>query len=114
MAQGDGGANTGNDGGTNAGFKVTIDNPFACGNDCTLFKLAEMIVNNIILPLGGVLAVLSFIYSGFLYVTAQGSDSKIATAHKALLYTSIGTAVLLGAWTFTQVIERTIDQLKSP
>ena len=92
---------------------IQIDNPFKCGNDCTIFRLAEMIVNNIILPLGGVLAVLAFIYSGFKYVMARGNESAIQEAHRALLYTSIGTAILLGAWVFTQVIENTINQLKS-
>lgn len=88
---------------------TTIPNPFRAGN--TLFQLLETIVNEIILPIGGVLAVLAFIYSGFLYVTAQGSETKIAKAHKALLYTAVGTAILLGSWALGNVIKNTINQL---
>lgn len=91
---------------------ITLTNPIACGSDCTLFTLLRMIIDNIILPIGGVLAVLSFIYAGFLYVTAQGNDTKLKTAHKALLYTSVGTAVLLGSWVIAKVIENTINSLR--
>lgn len=92
------------------GFELV--NPIACGSDCTLFTLLRMIIDKIILPIGGILAVLSFIYAGFLYVTAQGNESKLATAHKALLYTSVGTAVLLGSWVIAKVIENTINSLR--
>ncbi|MDP3874980.1 MAG: hypothetical protein U1C66_00395 [Patescibacteria group bacterium] len=98
----------------NVGINVTLENPFNCGgvSPCTLFALLGAIIDKIILPIGGVLAVLAFIYSGFLYVTAQGNETKLATAHKALLYTSVGTAVLLGSWVIAKVIENTINQLK--
>jgi len=72
----------------------------------------KSIVNNVLLPIGGVLAVLAFIYSGFLYVVAQGNESKIDEAHRALLYTSVGTAILLGAWVIVGVIEKTVNQLR--
>ena len=93
---------------------IDLKNPFNCGgvSPCTLFTLLEKIINNILLPIGGVLAVLAFIYSGFLYVTAQGNETKLKTAHQALLTTSIGTAILLGSWVIAKVIENTINQLK--
>lgn len=88
---------------------ITLKNPFRLDGD--LFTLIKTIINEIILPLGGMLAVLAFIYSGFLYVTAQGNDTKIQKAHTALLYTAIGTAILLGAWAIANAIEATIRQL---
>lgn len=100
---------TGPGGSTPTGNSFRLENPFAVGN--TLFELLETVVNRIILPIGGMLAVLAFIYSGFLYVTAQGSPTKLATANKALLYTAIGTAVLLGSWALANVIRGTINQL---
>ncbi|KKW14186.1 MAG: hypothetical protein UY54_C0022G0005 [Parcubacteria group bacterium GW2011_GWA2_50_10b] len=90
--------------------RINIPNPFGHGIN-SLFDLLQTVVNNIILPIGGVLAVLAFIYSGFLYVTAQGNETKLKTAHTALLYTAIGTAVLLGSWTLANVIKATINQL---
>lgn len=92
-------------------ISINIPNPFGHGIG-SLFDLLKVVVNDIILPIGGVLAVLAFIYSGFLYVMAQGSETKLKTAHTALLYTAIGTAVLLGSWTLANVIENTINKLK--
>jgi hypothetical protein len=101
---------TGSD--SNPSVSVELQNPFACGQNCTLFTLLESVIDGILLPIGGVLAVLAFIYSGFLYVVAQGNEAKLKTAHKALLYTAVGTAVLLGSWVIAQVIENTINQLR--
>ena len=89
-----------------------LSNPFKGGD--SLIALLRTIINEILLPIGGVLAVLAFIYSGFKYVTAQGDPKKIESAHRALLYTAIGTALLLGAWMFATVICNTIGQLGGP
>ena len=89
-----------------------IENPFAKSGANTLQELFTLLINNLLIPIGGVAAVLAFIYSGFLYVMAQGDETKIKTAHRALLYTSIGTAILLGAWVISTVITNTINQLK--
>lgn len=90
-----------------------LTNPFAGGAD-TLFEFLKIIMNDIVLPIGGVLAVLAFIYSGFLYVTAQGNETKLKSAHGALLATVIGTAILLGSWVLANVICETIVQIGGP
>lgn len=90
-------------------INITLTNPFKTGD--SLYDLIRAVVENIVLPIGGVIAVLALIYSGFLYVTAQGNQSKLDTAHKSLLYTAIGTAILLGSWVIANVIENTIKQL---
>jgi hypothetical protein len=89
-----------------------LPNPFKGGN--SLIGLFQTIVNDILMPIGGVIAVLAFIYAGFLYVTARGNEGQVKTAHKALLYTAIGTAILLGAWVIAKVICQTIGQLGGP
>lgn len=106
---GGGGPGKGGAGNPPPTLNVTLDNPFDVGDD--LFELIEAIVNKIILPIGGVLCVLAFIYSGFLYVTAGGDTTKIGKAHIALLYSAIGTAILLGAWAIATVIRNTINEL---
>ncbi len=103
LAQGSGG---------NPSISVTLNNPF--GTQDSLFGLIRTIINDVVLPIGGVIAVLAFIFSGFLYVTAQGNETKLKEAHRALLYTSIGTAVLLGAWVIANVVCRTIAALGGP
>ena len=110
-----GGAGTQSGGtGTQSGSLPVVDvgklnNPFSGGD--TLDALLKTIINNIILPIGAVLAVLAFIYSGFLFVTAQGNETKISKAKNALLYTAIGTAVLLGSWAISEVLTNSVNQL---
>lgn len=49
-----------------------------------------------LLQLVGILAVIGFVIAGILYLTAAGSDDRIATAKSALLYSIIGIIVALG------------------
>jgi len=100
----------GNPTASSSGVDITLDNPFKGGD--SLFALLNTIINEIIFPIGGVLAILAFIYAGFKYVTAQGDTIKIKEAHQTLLYVVIGTAILLGARLISEVISGTIDQLK--
>lgn len=90
-----------------------IDNPFSFRGGDSLYGLVQTVVNNIILPIGGVLCVLAFIYAGFMYVTARGDTAQIKTAHNALLYASIGTAILLGSWVIANAIRATVNQIIS-
>jgi len=91
-------------------FKITIDPPFK--GDKTIQGFIEMIINDLVIPIGGVIAVLMIMYAGFLFVTAGGDPGKITKAKDALLYAAIGAAILLGAWTISKAIGGTIDQLK--
>lgn len=110
-----GGGGTGGTGGSGSTVvPIRIDNPFKANVGGSLYGLIQNIMNNIILPVGGVLCVLAFIYAGFLYVTAQGSETQIGKANLALLYASIGTAVLLGSWVLANAICKTIGLLGGP
>jgi hypothetical protein len=116
---GSGPTNTGGSGPTNTGgsgtsIATTIPNPFNCGGTggtCTLSTFLTTILHNIILPLGGILVVLAFIWVGFLFVTSGGNTSKFETARRYLLYAAIGAALLLGAELIQAVIQNTLSQL---
>jgi type IV secretory pathway VirB2 component (pilin) len=90
---------------------AAIENPFKTGD--SLPALFNSIIDNVLFPIGGVLAVLAFIWVGFMFVTAQGDPNKIETARRALLYVAIGTALLLGARAISLLVTNTIDALKS-
>lgn len=51
---------------------------------------------------------LAIIYSGFLFVQAQGNPGELETAKNALIYTLLGAAILLGAWAIAQLVADTI------
>jgi hypothetical protein len=88
-----------------------LTNPFITGGD--LYQLAQMLIEQLVIPIGGIFVTLAFIYAGFMYVMAQGDPGKLKTAHNALLFSAIGAALLLGSWVISNVIQNTINQLKS-
>ncbi len=94
-------------------ISIQIKNPFKCSGDtCTIPGFINTILNSILLPIGGVVAVLMIMYAGFLYVTAGGDEGQIKKAHNALLWAVIGAAILLGAKVISDAIRETINQLK--
>lgn len=90
------------------GFNLdfTVPNPIKADNfDDFMGKLLE-IVFLIAIPI----ITIFIIYSGFLFVTAQGNAEKIETAKKNFMWVLIGSAILLGSWLLANAIGETIRQ----
>jgi hypothetical protein len=107
---GNGGGVTNPAPGPNPSTSINLENPFNFGS--SLFTLLKNIIDNILLPIGGVLSVMGFIWTGFLFVKAQGKPAEIEKAKKSLIYTSIGTIILFGSWAIANVIQNTITQIQ--
>ena len=45
-------------------------------------------------------------------ITAQGNPQKLSTAKTSFLFTTIGAAVVLGAWVLAQMISDTINTIR--
>jgi hypothetical protein len=103
-------ADPGGSGQPSASQTIKIDNPF---KQDTIEGLIKTIVNDILMPIGGVIAVLMVMYAGFLFVTARGNEKQIGDAKQALFWAVIGAAILLGALVISQAISATINQLKA-
>jgi hypothetical protein len=86
-----------------------VQNPFGGAN--TLIGFIEFILNNIVLPIGAVIAVLFLVFSGFLFVTARGEEEKLKLAKKTFLWTVVGIAVLLGSVAIANAIQATLCQI---
>lgn len=96
-----------------SGASGVIPNPFTVGgSNPSLVGLLTAIFKQILLPIGSVLAVMFFIWTGFKYVLAAGNPKKIEEANRALMYTAVGTAILLGATLISSVIQGTLQQLQ--
>jgi hypothetical protein len=54
---------------------------------------------------------LFIVYSGFLFVAAQGNEGKLSEAKNNLLYVIIGSILILGAWVIATLIGGTVTQL---
>lgn len=83
---------------------TTIKNPIS---ETSINGLVQRILEGVI-RLGIPVVALAVIYSGFLFVSAQGNPEKISTAKKSLTYTLIGAGILLGAWAIAQLISETV------
>ena len=83
---------------------VTIINPIESKTISGLFKTILEGVIKILTPV----VALAIIYSGFLFVSAQGNSEKLGDAKRALTYTLIGAAILLGSWALAQLVFETV------
>ncbi len=54
---------------------------------------------------------LFIVYSGFLFVKAQGNQEKLGDAKRNLLYVIIGSILILGAWVIATLIGGTVTQI---
>lgn len=98
-------------GGGKVNINVEIKNPF---KQNSIQGLLKTIIDEILIPVGSVVAVVMIMYAGFMYVTARGEPAKITKARDALLWAVIGAAILLGAWVLSTAITNTVDQLRAP
>lgn len=64
-----------------------------------------------VIRIGTIVVVLMVVYVGYLFVVAQGNDSKLTEARKALLWTIIGALILLGAQAIAAGITATVNAL---
>ena len=68
---------------------------------------------DLILKVGIPIVALFIIYSGFLFVAAQGNSEKLKKAKETFIYTIIGAAILLGAWVIAQAVSGTVSELST-
>ncbi len=64
-----------------------------------------------ITKVGAMVAVVAFIYVGFVFVKAQGKPEEIKKAKGMFFWTVIGVAILLGANLLAQLVWGTISSL---
>lgn len=76
-------------------------------------NIADVIVEilKVISYLGFFIAIFFIVYSGFLFVTAQGNEEKLKEARTNFYWTVIGVAILLGAWAIALIVRATVQQI---
>jgi Type IV secretion system pilin len=58
-----------------------------------------------------VLCVIYMIWSGFLFVKAQGNEKELETAKRAFFYALVGTILMLGAEVIATAISKTVADI---
>ncbi len=84
-------------------------NPITYGSFMEFVKA----ILEVVLKIGIPVAAMFIIYSGFLFVKAQGNPEELKKAKSAFTYAVIGTAILLGSWLLATGIESTITSWES-
>ena len=93
---------------------TTLINPLNSGScapneNCLLNFLNKIL--EFVIRIGMVVVILMLVYVGYLFVVAQGSDTKITEARKALLWTIVGALILLGSQAIAIAIRETVQAL---
>ena len=89
---------------------IKFPRPFK-GTGESLEDFVNLLIQDILMPIGGVVAVLMIMYAGFLYVTAGGKPDQIKKLVKPFSAV-IGAAILLGAYVISSAIFKTLEALK--
>ena len=108
LAQGSGGSNsgTGSSGGPAVNNGPGLTNPLE-GKVDSISGLIQVILVGVV-KIGIPIVALALVYSGFLFVSARGNPEGLAKAKRALLYSLIGAALLIGSWAIAQMISDTV------
>ena len=77
----------------------------------TIEKFVDAI-SDIVVKIGGVLAIIFIIWSGFLFVSSRGNEEQLKKAKSVFMWTIIGTAVLLGASVIAKAVVNFVQGLE--
>jgi len=91
---------------TGAGSSMTLTDPL--GGVGLIGILSRLIKT--FLGLTGAIALLVFVYSGVLYMTAGGSETQVTKAKDAMKYAFIGLALIMGAYALTSFYFQALTQ----
>jgi len=91
------------------GLNVTqrIENPIKYDNFSDFVAAVTEAAVKVLMPF----VVLSFIYSGFLFVRAQGNEAELKTAKEYIKWSIVGAFILFGAWGFAEIIKTTVSSI---
>ena len=89
---------------------VKLENPLAVEGVADFVALVLKVLVMVALP------IISFfiVYSGFLFLTAQGKPENLSKAKENLVYVLIGATLILGAWVIATLIGGTVSQIIRP
>lgn len=63
---------------------------------------------NVVIVISTPIVVFFLIYSGFMFVTAQGNPEKLEAAKKSIVYSIIGGVIIIGSVAITAIVSNTI------
>ncbi len=91
-----------------AGVNLGLQYASGIGLTTTDIRTVVARIINAFFALLGLVAVVLFLYAGFLWMTAQGNEEKIVEAKRIMVNTTIGLVIMLSAYAITWFIYRAI------
>ncbi len=92
------------------GVVIKLENPLG-SNTNSLPELVQKILE-IALKVGVPLIALAIIYTGYLFIAAQGNPEKLQKAKQSLIWVVIGSGILLGAYVIANALVGTINAIR--
>lgn len=89
------------------GQSTKLENPIQYDNLNDLVAAVLKAAVTVLMPF----VVLAFIWSGFLFIRAQGNEEELREAKTAIYWSVIGAFILLGAWGFAEIIASTVSEV---
>ena len=86
---------------------IELKNPLGVTSIADFVSKALKVMVMVALPIISLFVV----YSGFLFVLAQGKPEDLAKARMNFLYVIIGAVLILGAWVIASIIGGTVVEL---
>ena len=90
---------------------VRLNNPLKNGGIDDIPSFVKAVLE-IVMKIGVPLVAVAIIYTGYLFIAAQGKPEKLAEAKKALGYVFLGALILLGAYVIAQALQGTINAIR--
>lgn len=90
------------------GAAIPVDNPSFVHSDFTTVVTAIL---SKLIEFGTLLLAVMIVWTGFLFVSAGGSDERLKKAKTSLIATLIGGAIILGALGLSELIQSTFSGL---
>ncbi len=98
-------------GGNSSSNSIPLENPLKNGGIKDIPTFVEKLLS-IVMKVGVPLVAIAIIYTGYLFIAAQGNPEKLKTAKDAILYVFIGAVILLGAYVIAQTLQGTINSIR--
>lgn len=86
---------------------VSFPNPIEATD---LRQLVKQILD-VVVEFGAIIVVFFVVYSGFLFVKAQGNEGELSKAKATFFWTVVGGMIVLGAHVLSRIIQQTVNQI---
>ena len=91
--------------GAQAAMAQALDNPLGT----TDLRIAVGRLIKALLGISGILALVAYVYGGLMWMLSYGSEKRITQGKQAMVWASLGLAVMFGAYVIVNLLIQTLS-----